>query len=318
MTEFKNLDKAPSYAALKAAAPADLHKELNAERILRSNIPVGGGLTFNYACRPVTDASFSLLQKLADEQQVIDKYKMLLSGEVMNTGEKRLVMHQLKNPGAPFIFGIVASTMDMKASVSCYGGAELPVMHAAVGQLARFYHLPCYGTGGCSDSNAIDAQAGAEAAFSNVIAALSGTNLVHDNAYLGAGLLGSLEMILMNSDIIGYVKRLQQGIEVSDESLCVDLIDKVGPGGQFMTEMHTFSNYKKETYYPEFMNRRQYQAWLLEGGKDVREVLNQKVREIVEAETEKLLSDDMLKEYDKIIVRREKEIAEGRHHREDF
>lgn len=95
MTEFKNLDKAPSYAALKAAAPADLHKELNAERILRSNIPVGGGLTFNYACRPVTDASFSLLQKLADEQQVIDKYKMLLSGEVMNTGEKRLVMHQL-------------------------------------------------------------------------------------------------------------------------------------------------------------------------------------------------------------------------------
>ena len=57
---------------------------------------------------------------------------------------------------------------------------------------------------------------------------------------------------------------------------------------------------------------------LLEGGKDVREVLNQKVREIVEAETEKLLSDDMLKEYDKIIVRREKEIAEGRHHREDF
>ena len=78
-----------------------------------------------------------------------------------------------------------------------------------------------------------------------MIAALSGTNLVHDNAYLGAGLLGSLEMILMNSDIIGYVKRLQQGIEVSDESLCVDLIDKVGPGGQFMTEMHTFSNYKK-------------------------------------------------------------------------
>ena len=85
-----------------------------------------------------------------------------------------------------------------------------------------------------------------EAAFSNVIAALSGTNLVHDNAYLGAGLLGSLEMILMNSDIIGYVKRLQQGIEVSDESLCVDLIDKVGPGGQFMTEMHTFSNYKRK------------------------------------------------------------------------
>ena len=193
-------------------------------------------------------------------------------------GLSGLVMHQLKNAGAPFIFGIVASTMDMKASVSCYGGAELPIMHAAVGQLARLYELPCYGTGGCSDSNAIDAQAGAEAIFSNLLAALSGTNLVHDNAYLGAGLLGSLEMILMNSDIIGYIKRMQQGIRVNEETLCLDLIDKVGPGGQFMTEVHTFNNYRKETYYPAYMNRKQYQAWMLSGEKDMKTILNERTQ----------------------------------------
>lgn len=233
-------------------------------------------------------------------------------------GLSGLVMHQLKKPGAPFIFGIVASTMDMKASVSCYGGAELPIMHTAVGQLARFYDLPSYGTGGCSDSNAIDAQAGAESVFSNLLAALGGTNLVHDNAYLGAGLIGNLEMILMNSDIIGYIKRMFQGIEVSEESLCVDLIDKVGPGGQFMTEMHTFNNYKKETYYPQYMNRKQYQAWSLEGEKEIKAVLNEKVRKIIEADQKVLLTDEVLQKYAEIIERRETELSEGKHHKEDF
>ena len=95
MIKFNNLDKAPSYAALKAAAPADLRKELTVERIQKSSIPIGGGLTFNFACRSFTETTLTLLQKLADEQQLIEKYKMLLSGEVMNTGEKRLVMHQL-------------------------------------------------------------------------------------------------------------------------------------------------------------------------------------------------------------------------------
>lgn len=233
-------------------------------------------------------------------------------------GLSGLVMHQLKNPGAPFIFGIVGSTMDMKASISCYGGAELPMIHAVVGQLARFYELPCYGTGGCSDSNAIDAQAGAESAFSNMLAALGGTNLVHDNAYLGAGLIGNLEMILMNSDIAGYIKRMERGIAVDEETLCLDLIDQVGPGGQYMTQPHTFRHFREETYYPVFMNRKQYQAWQLAGSEDIRTVLNKKVREIIEEEAEPLVDEAVIDEYDEIIRRREKELAEGRHHREDF
>lgn len=233
-------------------------------------------------------------------------------------GLSGLVIHQLKNPGAPFIFGLVGSVMDMKASISCYGGAELPIIHAVVGQLARFYDLPCYGTGGCSDSNAIDVQAGVEATFSNMVAALGGTNLVHDNAYLGAGLIGNLEMVLMNSDIAGYIKRMEKGIDVNEETLCLDLIDQVGPGGQFMTQAHTFKHFREETYYPEFMNRKQYQAWQISGSEDIKTVLNKKAREIIEGETELLIDEDVMNKYDQIIKGREVEIAQGRHHREDF
>lgn len=233
-------------------------------------------------------------------------------------GLSGLVMHQLKSPGAPFIFGIVGSTMDMKTQISCYGGAELPIMHAVVGQLARFYNLPCYGTGGCSDSNAIDAQAGLESMFSNMMAALSGTNLVHDNAYLGAGLVGNLEMILLNSDIIGCIKRMEQGIKIDEETLCLDLIDQVGPGGEYLTKSHTMKHYKEETYYPEFINRKQHQSWAMSGGKELKQVLNEQARKIIEAEPVQLLSSDEVTKYDEIIKRRESEVAKGMLHREDF
>ena len=102
-------------------------------------------------------------------------------------GLSGLVMHQLKCPGAPFIYGNVASIMDMKTSISCYGGPELPMMHLAVGQLGRFYDLPSYGTGGCTDSNVLDAQIGMEYMYSNLCAALAGTNLVHDKGCLIVG-----------------------------------------------------------------------------------------------------------------------------------
>lgn len=233
-------------------------------------------------------------------------------------GLSGLVIHQLKAPGAPFIFGLVGSTMDMKTSISCYGGAELPIMHLVVGQLARMYDIPSYGTGGCSDSNAVDAQAGFESCFSDLLAALGGTNLVHDNAYLGAGLIGNLEMILLNSDIVGTIKRMYQGIEVNEETLCLDLIDKVGPGGQYMTEQHTFNHYKKETFYPEFCNRKQYQAWTMEGSRDIMKSLNSKAKEIIEGITSPIIDEGIIAEYDKIIAGREKEISECKHHREDF
>ena len=233
-------------------------------------------------------------------------------------GLSGLVMHQLKAPGAPFILGLVGSSMDMKTSISSYGGPELSMIHAVVGQLGRFYGLPSYGTGGCSDSNAIDAQAGIESTFSNLMAAFGGTNLVHDVAYLGAGLIGSLEMILLNSDITGFIRRTLQGIAVNEDTLCLDLIDKVGPGGEYMTQAHTFKHYKEEAFYPEYLNRKQHQTWMLSGGEDIRAVLNKKVKEIIEADTKPLLSENVMSQYDEIIRRREEEVKLGKFHKEDF
>ena len=154
--------------------------------------------------------------------------------------------------------------------------------------------------------------------YSDMCAALGGTNLVHDNAYMGSGLLGSLESILFADDAIGCIKRMEDGITVNDETLCLDLIDKIGPGGEYVSSKHTAMNFKKEAWYPKHLNRKQYQQWTSEGSKDIRAVISEKARTIIESDSKPILDDGVIAEYDRIIKKREQEVKEGKFHREDF
>lgn len=95
MINYKDLDLTDNYAVLKAKKPFDIKTCLNADRIRKSNIREAGSMSYNYAAMPVDEDIIDTLQALADEQQLIEKYKALLSGERMNTGEDRLVLHQL-------------------------------------------------------------------------------------------------------------------------------------------------------------------------------------------------------------------------------
>ena len=223
-----------------------------------------------------------------------------------------LVMHQLKRKGSPFIYGLVFSAIDMRTITSPYGTPEANMGHMIVGQMGRFYDLPTYGTGGCSDSNVIDAQAGIEGMFTNFTAALGGTNLIHDNGYLGSGLIGSMEMMLLDDEIISYIKHFMNSIDINEESLALDLIHEVGHGGEFISNKHTFKNYKKELYHPKYLNRKQYQAWKSGGCKTINKILEEKVHEIIEKDLEPMLSEHEMKMYDEIIKDRERAISLAR------
>ena len=93
--EYKNLDKAEAYSALLKDEKKDIKTLLTAERVKKSEVKLGGGLKYNWAAMPVDGKIIKDYQKLADEMELIEKYKAILSGEVMNTGEKRLVLHHL-------------------------------------------------------------------------------------------------------------------------------------------------------------------------------------------------------------------------------
>ncbi|MCK4602445.1 MAG: trimethylamine methyltransferase family protein, partial [Phycisphaerae bacterium] len=145
-----------------------------------------------------------------------------------------MVISQLTRPGAPLIMGGVISPMDMHTTVLTYGSPELHLMDAALTDIAHWMKVPMFSTAGCSDSKVLDQQAAAEAALSIMAAGLSGANLIHDVGYLESGLIGSHEMVVLSNELIGQVKHFLGGVQVNDETLALDVIKEVGPGGNFL------------------------------------------------------------------------------------
>ncbi|MFW5985802.1 MAG: trimethylamine methyltransferase family protein, partial [Halanaerobiales bacterium] len=168
-----------------------------------------------------------------------------------------LVINQLFDSGAPFIFGGIPAGLDMKTSIFRYGAPDLYLQVAALTEMSHYYQLPMFGTAGISDSKFIDAQAGLEAGLSCLMSALSGANLVHDVGAIDHCEITSPEMILLTDEIVGMLKHMMGGIEINRETLCLDLIDKVGAGGNYLTEEHTLDNYKS-FWYPQFLDKSTY------------------------------------------------------------
>ncbi len=93
--EYLDLDSLKSFETLKSIKKSAVKELLTPERVKNASIGLGGGLTYNWAAMPVSEETVDALQALSDEAELIEKYKALLSGEMMNTGEKRLVLHHL-------------------------------------------------------------------------------------------------------------------------------------------------------------------------------------------------------------------------------
>jgi len=189
-----------------------------------------------------------------------------------------LVIAQLKRKGTPFITGGIITVMDMSTGVLSYGAPEKDLLMAAFVDIAHYYKLPVWGTGGNSDSKVVDQQAAIEATMSCLMSALSGANMVHDPGYLESGLSVSHEMLVMTDEIIGMVKRIMRGIEVDEDHLAVDVIGKVGPQGNFLAEDHTVKHFRKEHWRPNLLDRQLYDLWIKDGGKTLGERLNEKVK----------------------------------------
>jgi trimethylamine--corrinoid protein Co-methyltransferase len=177
-----------------------------------------------------------------------------------------LVMHQLKRPGAPFVYGSGLHHMDMKTTISVYGAPEFQLARVAVAEMGRFYGLPTWGYAGHSDSCVMDEQAAADATFSVLVALLAGSNLVHDVGYLEAGLTASPEMIVFTAEVISMMRHFVGGMALDAESLALEAIHDVGPGGDFLTAKHTLKHFR-ELWQPALFDRRRAEEWVAAGSK---------------------------------------------------
>lgn len=206
----------------------------------------------------------------------------MAGGLVMSLAEilSSLVVHQLTRPGAPFVFGAGVHHMDMKSMQICYASPEFQLTKAAVAELGRWYGLPTWGYAGCSDAKIMDEQAALEAMLSVIMAKLSGANLVHDVGYMESGLTCSYEMILLTDEMVAMTDNLVKGIEVNQDTLMVDELHRVGPGGHFLDTETTLARFR-DYWFPTLLDRQIRSRWLNRGGMPLGQRLNERVKEII-------------------------------------
>ncbi len=216
-----------------------------------------------------------------------------------------IVAGQLVREGSSFIMGGPISTMDMSSSSLAYGAPELSLLSAGLSNVARYMGIPMFSTAGCSDSKVIDTQLAIEAAFSILVAGLSGANLIHDCNLMDKGVTGSLELTVLDDEIIGMVKRILRGIEVNDDTLAVDVIDHVSPGGHFLGEEHTIERFRDEFWWPTLISRVRYDEWKLYGSKTLGQRVKEKTQEIINEHRAEPLSQKILDQIQAVVDRAE-------------
>jgi trimethylamine--corrinoid protein Co-methyltransferase len=180
-----------------------------------------------------------------------------------------IVLTQLISQGTPVVFGSTSTNIDMRSGALAIGSPELSQMIAAHAQLARHYGLPSRSGGALSDASYPDAQAGFESMMALLTTVNSGVDFVlHAGGILGSYLAFSFEKLVLDDEMCGMVRRLQQGIAVAPETLAYDVVASVGPGGNFLMEDHTLKRCRKEFWRPSVSDRSGVEAWMQEGRRD--------------------------------------------------
>jgi trimethylamine--corrinoid protein Co-methyltransferase len=220
-----------------------------------------------------------------------------------------LVIHQQTNPGAPFIFGAGMSPMDMQSMQPTYSAPEAMMTQAGLCQIGRsLYELPTWGFGGCSAAKLADEQAVNEAATYIMMAGWAGTNLVHDVGYLEFGLTYSFDLLVMCNEYIGQVRRMMEGIRVDKEHLAVDVIKRVGPGGHFLGDDHTFDHFR-DNWEPDLTDRRTHDDWSNRGAKSMGQMAKEKIRKILDSHQPEALPSEVQTVIESILERAKSRLA---------
>jgi trimethylamine--corrinoid protein Co-methyltransferase len=213
-----------------------------------------------------------------------------------------LVIHQLRRPGAPFLFGIGPGVLDMATSQSSYNAPEYLMGYLCAIEMARWLDLPNWGYAGTTDAQVIDAQAGMEAAELTFLSLAAGSNLNHDIGYIDYGMTASLELIVIMDEYLSLNRRIFAGVEVTPETLAVDTIRQVGPGGDFLSSRHTAKHVRTAQWRPTIINRQGYVRWQEEGGLDLREKARRKALKLLETHQPEPLADGVAARIDALVA----------------
>jgi trimethylamine--corrinoid protein Co-methyltransferase len=171
--------------------------------------------------------------------------------------------------------------MDLRNGMIALGGVEAALLNVAHAQMAQFYGIPSRGTGSNTESKTLDMQAGYEKAITLSLPALAGINMIFYPGTMDHAMTVSLESLVIDHEICGMIDRILKGVSVTEETIGLDLIDKVGPGGHYLNQKHTMRHLREEHFLTKLSDRDSYESWTEKGKGGVREQAKEQVKKIL-------------------------------------
>jgi len=203
-----------------------------------------------------------------------------------------IVLSQLVREGSPIaVPGWNGGPYNLQTMVGNYC---LPDEQGVAIAMGKYYDLPVFGLGGSTDSKALDQQAGAECSLGLLFPLLNGANIVHDIGFMDAGLQGSLQLMAIADDLLGWIRAATAGVPVTEETLALDVVEELGPDGDYLSHDHTYRHFKTP-YYSKLADRQIFSAWEADGSTTMADRAAKKVEYILENHKPEPLPEDVKK-----------------------
>ena len=196
-----------------------------------------------------------------------------------------IILAQVFSPVSPVFFGTVSCATDMRSGNSALGAIESSLITIGIAQIARYYNIPSRGPGGVTESKCFDVQNGFERFSTMSLAAQAGINYITCAGTYESSLAEALELLVIDDELAGLVKRAMEGINVNEDTIAIDVIKKVATseqkGTNFLAESHTRKYMHKELYIPKLIDRGRRSTWKKKGSKDIIERARVKVDQVL-------------------------------------
>jgi len=212
-----------------------------------------------------------------------------------------LCLIQAADPGTPFIYAPALATMNPRTGLYSAGAIEGGILGAAGIEMAKYYGLPVEGSGGATDAFIPGIQTSYERSMNFLLPMLSWPDLMVGAGLMGGSMILSLEQLVIDAEVFRMAKQAHRGISTRDEMWLDDVIQRVGPGGNFLGEKSTAANIRSgEWLIPKLGVHKTQEAWEDAGKKDILEEAREKVEHFLATHRPLSLGDDVEKELEKI------------------
>jgi trimethylamine--corrinoid protein Co-methyltransferase len=207
-----------------------------------------------------------------------------------------IALAQIIAPGTPVLYGTVSTIADMATGNVALGSVETGLITAGAAQLARHYGLPSRSVGGATDAKTLDLQCMLERVGTLLPAVLAGVHFITCGGTLESTTTESHPLLVLDDALCGMARRLARGIEVSDDTIALDLIEEVGWQGDYLSQPHTARHFRREYFLSKLLRRDGRESWEGKGSKTALDLARERAREILARHEPRALEPGVEKE----------------------